>query len=138
MGWNFGNILERDGTSLHHTFGMRQGMVPKCFFGRIIGIVMVPFKIDIPSCFDLLETKVLEFLTVWNGYMARHIGDLFLFETLKTMSWSLWLSIWMICMLHRLVHLVVISWFGSLSGAIFDLPEDTLLRTLSDPLRNSL
>ena len=113
-------------------------MVPKWFFGRIIGIVIVPFKIDIPSCFDLLETKVLEFLTVWNGYMARHTGDLFLFEALKTRSWSLWLSIWMICMLHRLVHLVVISWFGSLSGAISDLPEDTLLRTLSDPLRSSL
>jgi len=46
-------------------------MVPKCFFGRIIGMVIVPFKIDIPSCFDLLETKVLEFLTVWNGYMTK-------------------------------------------------------------------
>lgn len=64
-------------------------MVPKNCFGRIIGMVIVPFKIDIRSCLDLLETNMLESLTVWNGYMARHIGDLFLFKMFKIGSWSL-------------------------------------------------
>ena len=82
-------------------------MVPKCCIGRIIGMVMVPF-----SCLDLLETKMLE--SLWDEYMARHTGDLFLFEMFKIGCWSIWLSFWMICMLHRLVRLVVISWFGSL------------------------
>ena len=63
-------------------------MVPKNCFGRIIGMVIVPFKIDIRSCLDLLETKMLESLTVWNGYMARHTEDLFLFKMFKIGSWK--------------------------------------------------
>ena len=62
--------------------------------------------------FRFAKTKMLE--SLWDEYMARHTGDLFLFEMFKIGCWSIWLSFWMICMLHRLVRLVVISWFGSL------------------------
>lgn len=134
-GWGFGNTSGWVGTVLHLSFGLRQELGPKiCFrnnigwqgyFSRLLsGIVQVCQRQRYAQVSDYLEW--VNDKVYWNPGLTREAQD-----------WELGVNgfiLWMICMMHRSLLMLVINRFGFLHPKK-DFGQRTIVGSFNEALR---